>query len=102
MPLNVKHGDTHAIYLIVADAKTKAPVDITGSTVVINIKMKNGTPIALAAVVDDGPAGRVRHQLTGTLAVGTYAMEVELTKSGVITTTPTIGTDTLVVQPDIG
>lgn len=101
MPLNVKHGDTHDVFLVVADAKTKVPVDISGSTVRLNVRKGTENPITLIAVVEDGPLGRIKHTLTGTLAVGTYKMEVELTKSGVITTAPTIGTDTLTVAADI-
>lgn len=101
--LRVKRGDTHDIVLTAAGLDGK-PVDLTGADVRVHAKLRRSgsEPILLdSAVIEPVSEGRVRHRLTGTLEPGEYAVEIELTRNNVITTAPTHGTITLVVEPDI-
>lgn len=81
--ITVKQNDTHAI-------KARVNMDLTGSTVRWLARLKKATtaPIVLASTISNAALGEVTHQLTGTLAVGTYDTEIEVTQAGVITTFP--------------
>jgi hypothetical protein len=98
----IKHRDTHALVLGVRDSDGDV-VNLTGATTRLLIRPRGqaveGT--VLPATVTDATAGQVTHILTGTLAVGAYDLEVEITQNGAITTTPTDGYVTLVVQQDV-
>ena len=93
----VKARDTHAVtWTINADLTSVVTVEAHvrpyGST----------TPITLAATVTDAAAGEITHNLTGTLAEGRYYLEFELTAlGGKVSTAPTIGYATLIVESDI-
>lgn len=99
MSLTVRRGDTHPLYWQILDRGT--PADLTGATARLIVKMVSpsvGTAIILTATID---GDKVKHILTGTLAIGTYQYEIEITKSGAISTAPTKGFGTLVVLPDL-
>lgn len=98
----VKRGDTNDITLTIKDDNNE-PVDLTGATVkVIANPVGGGSAETLAPTVLGSDPGTVVHTLTGNLAAGTYQVEVEVTKDGVITTAPTTGYATLIVEADLG
>ena len=90
----VKSGDTHAV-------QWKANLDLTGSTVRIVARPRTGDAIVLASTVIDAAEGLVQHVLTGTLALGTYKVELEVTDGAEIITFPNNGYTTLTVIPDL-
>lgn len=99
--ITVKQGDTHAITWTVQDA-TGAAVNLTGATVrVICRRFSAATSTVLASTASNPTGGVVSHTLTGLLDPGSYQIEIECTQSGVITTAPTGGYDTLVVVADL-
>jgi hypothetical protein len=97
--MTVRQGDTHAVYWQVLD--DGSPIDLTGMTAEIHLRpAKGGTALELPAVVD-AIEQRIKHTLTGALVPGTYLLEIELTKDGVIATAPTAANDTLTVVAQI-
>ena len=101
MPMTVRQGDTHDVFWQITD--NGAPIDLTGMTAEIHVQPVKGSAAVttLAAVVEEVD-NRVKHTLTGALAPGTYRLEIELTKDGVVATAPTAKNDTLTVVPQIG
>lgn len=98
----VKRGDTHTITLTVTSGGQ--PVDLTGATIRLLARRTgtSGEPTILDATVTDAAAGQLTHTLTGTLAVGPWDMETEVTRDEATTTYPTEGYARLDVQPDLG
>lgn len=90
----VKQGDKHAI-------QWKANLDLTGATVRIVAKPRDGEPITLASTVTDAAEGVVQHVLTGTLAKGSYDIELEVTTGAEIITFPNNAYARLTVIPDL-
>src|SRR5687768_13409971 len=80
--LIVKAGDIYP-------TRWKVPVDLTGAAVRL-VAQKDGYPaITLATTVTDAANGVVEHMLTGTLTVGDYRVEMEISRDGQIVTAPT-------------
>lgn len=98
----VKYRDTHALVLKVTNS-SGAAVNLTGATTRLLIKPRGQavTGTVLTATVTNAATGEVTHNLTGAVAVGAYDLEIEVTQGGVITTTPTDGYVTFVVQQDV-
>lgn len=90
----VKAGDTHVV-------QWKANLDLTSATARLVAKPRVGDPIVLASTITDATEGLVSHTLTGTLAIGTYKVELEVTTGGEIITFPNNGYTTLTVIPDL-
>lgn len=90
----IKQGDTHSI-------QWKANLDLTGATVRVIARPRTGEPIVLASTITDAAEGLVSHTLTGTLALGTYKVELEVTDGGQIITFPNNGYASLTVIPDL-
>ncbi len=90
----VKQGDTHAI-------SWKANLDLTGASVRVVARPRNGDPIILASTLLDAAAGVVQHMLTGTLALGSYKVELEVTDGAEIITFPNNSYASLTVIPDL-
>lgn len=90
----VKSGDEYAI-------QWKANMDLSGATVRIIAKPRVGDPVVLASTIADAAEGLVSHQLDGTLATGTYKVELEVTDGGEIITFPNNGYSSLTVVPDL-
>lgn len=90
----VKQGDTHAI-------QWKANLDLGTATVRLIARPRTGDPIPLTATITDAAEGLVQHTLTGTLATGTYKVELEVTDAGEIITFPNNGYSSLTVIPDL-
>ena len=99
MPMTVREGDTHDVSWQITD--NGGPMDLTGAIAEIHVRPIKGTAITTLTAVVDPIEQRVTHTLTGTLAPGTYLLEIELTKEGIITTAPTSKNDTLTVVPQI-
>lgn len=98
----VKHGDTHPI--VIAVTSDGAAVDLTGATVRVLARPvgSSATPTELAATITNAAGGILSHTLTGTLAVGPWDVEIEVTVGGAVTTYPTGGFERLDVQADLG
>lgn len=81
--LTVKFGDKYPTYWTV-DA------DLTGTTVRLLARRRANPAIELAcSIVNPATAGEVEHMLDGTLPIGTYAVELEITKGLDVITAPT-------------
>lgn len=93
--LVVKKGDRYPTWWHV-------PMDLTGTTVRLLARRGHNPPILLASDVPVPVNGRVRHVLDGTLAVGLYAVELEITRGGEIITAPTDTYENLRVIADLG
>ncbi len=100
MSLTVRRGDTHPVYWQILDKGS--PIDLTGATARFNVKGTKPASAAQSLVATvEAAEKRVRHNLTGTLPVGEYAYEIEVTKDGAILTAPTKTNGVLIVLPDI-
>ncbi|MDF2916008.1 MAG: hypothetical protein K0S70_225 [Microbacterium sp.] len=94
--ITVKYGDTHTIAWAVN-------ADLSGATVRLLFRKVGATEsVEAGGTVTDAPNGVVTHTLTGTLPIGHYDVEVEATKSGAVTTAPSVGYERLVVARDLG
>ena len=80
-----------------------ANMNLTGCTVRL-LAQKGGVTTLLASVITNAPLGVVTHTLDGTLEVGTYKVELEVSRVGdnLLATFPNKGTETLVVEKDLG
>jgi hypothetical protein len=99
--VTVRRGDTYPIYWQILDKGS--PIDLTGATARLNVKGTKPVSAAqsLPATVEAAQK-RVKHTLTGTLAPGEYAYEIETTaQDGSILTAPTKTNGVLIVLPDI-
>lgn len=92
--LTVKTGDTYA-------TTWRVPLDLTGSTVRLIAKRPRHDPVVLPATIIDAPQGVVQHVLTGTLPVGKYLVELEITNGATIVTAPTDSYENLNVIADL-
>lgn len=92
--LTVKTGDTYATTWTV-------PLNLTGSTVRLIARKRGFDPIVLPTTITDAANGVVQHVLTGTLPVGNYLVELEVTNGSVIVTAPTDSYENLKVIPDL-
>lgn len=93
----VKAGDTHTV-------AWRVNWDLTDATVRLLFRhLEAGAATTVApCTVTDAAGGIVTHTLTGTLALGEYDVEVEITKAGVKYSSPTVGFERLTVTPDLG
>lgn len=92
----VKAGDTHVV-------QWKANLDLTGFTVRVVAKPRTGErePVELPSEIADASEGVVSHQLSGTLANGSYDVELEVDTGTEIITFPNYGYSRLTVTPDL-
>lgn len=99
MSVTIKQGDIH-------DTEWVVNMDLTGATVRLLCRPlpKQGLPnevTVLASTITDAPGGVITHRTTGTLAIGNYAIEAEVTRAGEIVTFPNAGYETLRVVADL-
>lgn len=93
--LTVKTGDTYA-------TTWRVPLNLTDATVRLIAKRSHADPVVLPTTILDAASGIVQHVLTGTLAVGTYSVEMEITLPGnTIITAPTDSYENLRVIADL-
>lgn len=97
----IRTGDTHKLTFTVSSPS--GVVNISGATARLMLRKigGDGTTLVLSASATDAAAGVVTHQLDGTLAVGIYLMEIELTVNGEIITIPSDGAAKLIVENTI-
>ena len=98
--LTVKQGDKYDTVWTVRE-EGGAPLDLTGATVRLIARNRNSGPITLAAAVTNAALGQVTHTLTGTLLVGTYKVEAEVTRGSEVRTAPTKTYENLQVITDL-
>jgi hypothetical protein len=91
----VKHEDRHP-------TTWTANMNLAGCTVRL-LAQKNGATQVLASTITDAPNGVVTHVLDGTLDIGTYKVELEVSRAGdgLRATFPNKGYETLVVAADL-
>ena len=95
----IKYGDTDPT------TWTAVGMDLTGCTVRLMARDRaaRATPIELPAAIIDQPGGVVEWTPDGLLPVGSYEVELEVTRAsdGLIVTFPNDGFGRLTVSPDI-
>ena len=94
LTLTVKIGDRYPTYWT-------TPIDLTGSTVRLVARRGANALITLPSTIVEPTLGRVEHVLDGTLTVGTYVVEMEITRGTQIITAPTDNYEGLRVIADI-
>ncbi len=92
--LTVKTGDKYPTIW-------RVPMNLTGCTVRLIAKRDHNPPVVLPTTVPDPVNGVVEHILTGTLAVGLYKVEMEITNGPQIVTAPTNTYENLRVIADL-
>ena len=92
--LTVKAGDRYPTYWHV-------PADLTGATVRLIARRGSNPPIILPSTVSNATGGIVTHTLDGTLTVGRYAVELEITQGAQVITAPTDTYENLRVIADL-
>lgn len=99
MTVMIKYGDTDPT------TWTAVGMDLTGCTVrfMARDRTKRDTPIVLPATIIDAAGGVVEWTPDGLLPVGSYEVELEVTRAsdGLIVTFPNDGFERLTVSPDI-
>jgi len=105
MTTTVKAGDTYVVTFTVSDS-AGVVVDLSSVASLRIVARLAGDPnaaaIVLSGAISDPVNGKVTHTLTGTLAPGTYDVEIELTTfASVKSTVPSDSYFTLVVLPDL-
>ncbi len=94
-PLVVKQGDRYATFWRVPG------FDLTDCTVRLIARRGKNPAIILSSTITDPTKGEVRHVLDGSLEVGLYAVELEITRDVEIITAPTDTYDNLRVIADL-
>lgn len=94
-PLVVKQGDRYATFWRVPG------FNLTGCTVRLIARRGKNPAIVLSSTITDPATGEVRHVLDGSLDVGDYAIELEITRGVEIITAPTDSYDNLRVIADL-
>lgn len=92
--ITVKARDTHVV-------RWQANMDLSAASVRLIAKRPGCTPVILASEIEDPETGIVKHTLTGTLAVGVYDIELEVTVTGEVVTFPNDGYSQLAVRTDL-
>lgn len=92
--LTVKAGDRYPTYWTV-------PMDLTGTEVRLIARRGSSPALTLASSITAPTTGTVRHVLDGTLSVGSYAVELEITRGEEIITAPTDSYENLRVIADL-
>lgn len=93
--LTVKRGDRY-------QTRWTVPLNLVGASVRLIARRKNMAPIYLDAEIFDAENGVVSHLLDGTLKVGTYQVELEITKGLDVMTAPSAAYENLRVIADLG
>lgn len=94
MTVTVKHGDKYP-------TTWTANMDLTGAAVRLIARKNGGDPIVLPVTVSDPTDGIVTHTLTGTLDVGSYHVELEVTLGEEVITFPNDTYERLIVVRDL-
>jgi hypothetical protein len=92
--LTVKRGDRYPTYWTV-------PMDLTGATVRLIARRGSAAAVVLPSTIPNPGGGLVEHILDGTLTVGSYAVELEITRDDQIITAPTDAYENLRVIADL-
>ena len=92
--LTVKRGDRYPTYWSV-------PMDLSGATVRLIARRGSAPAVTLPSTVTNPAGGIVQHILDGTLTVGSYAVELEISRDDQIITAPTDTYENLRVIADL-
>jgi hypothetical protein len=103
--VKVKHGDKTQTFWQAFNNDSGQPIDLTSASQVRLILQKRprSLPITPTVTVIDPANGLVEWEMDGTLAVGVYNVELEITMSPTEkVTAPNCGYETLEVCEDLG
>ena len=92
--LTIKTGDRYPTYWTV-------PMDLTGTSVRLVARRGSAPAVTLPSTITNFTGGVVEHILDGTLTVGLYAVELEITRDDQIITAPTDTYENLRVIADL-
>jgi len=92
--LTVKTGDRYPTYWTV-------PMDLTGTQVRLVARRGSAPAVTLPSTLKNPAGGVVEHILDGTLGVGSYAVELEITRGEEVITAPTDSYENLRVIADL-
>jgi len=92
--LTIKQGDRYPTYWTV-------PMSLTNCTVRLIARRGSAPAVTLPSTISDPGGGIVQHILDGTLTVGLYAVELEITRGTDIITAPTDSYENLRVIADL-
>lgn len=95
--LTVKRGDKHDVRLTIGNP----PMDLTGGAVAVHVKPSSGAAAAQVFPATIDGENVVTWSMDGTIAVGKYKLEVQVTLGGFIVTAPSDGNMQLVVLQDL-
>jgi hypothetical protein len=95
--MTVKFGDSRKI-------GWRASTSLVDADVVLKVENSAGAPIDTTddILIPDPPSGIVFWQLDGTLPVGSYLVELEITRDGETMHAPTKGQRVLTVEEALG
>jgi hypothetical protein len=93
--LTIKRGDTHQVRLAIGNA----PLALTGGVAKVHVKPSLGGIATVFNATLDGNV--VVWQLDGSLPVGRFLLEAQVTVSGQVVTAPSNGMMPLVVLADL-
>jgi len=94
--LTVKRGDKHDVKLLIGNP----PMDLSAGVTKVHVKPSTGTdPAQVFNATLSG--NEVLWSLDGTLPVGNYLLEVQVTVGGFIVTAPNDGMMNLIVMQDL-
>lgn len=101
--MHLKYGDQSPVLVQTLQDADNLPVDITGATVRLHVmNQKNLNVIDAVITIDDAANGIVSYAFDGTLPVGNYRYEIEVTYADTaIETFPNVGYDLLVISRDL-
>lgn len=93
-----KSGDTRVRTLIL----NRSLVGLAPSDIKVMIAYRTTLVETVTPTIVDAEGGRISFQFTGTLPVGYYVLEVQVTTPTEISTHPTDGFVRVVIEPDLG
>lgn len=92
--ITIKQGDVYAVTFTVN-------YDLNGSAAQLYASRGDGSTIGLNTTITDAANGVVQHMLDGTLDLGTYFVELEVTQDNERFTFPTVGFEKMVIVENI-
>lgn len=104
MTTTIKRGDRFELRWQLVSPGTDLPQELMSTaTVRLLAKRRNGGEMEeLSSYIIDREQGLVGHKLDGTLAVGIYDLEIEVTQGDTIQTVPSENYAQLYVTQDLG
>lgn len=93
-----KHGDTRERTLIL----NRSLAGLAPSDIKVMIAVRTTLVETITPVIEDAAGGVISFQFSGTLPIGYYVLEVQVTTPSEVSTHPTDGFVRVVIEPDLG